>query len=607
MRQEIGIALAVTVLAGLPAFPGVASGSASSASAVLRVGTYRGVPGQYRSIQAAVDAAAPGDWILIGPGDYKTRTSRAPSAAPETPAGVLITTSKITLRGMNRDSVIVDGTRAGPPCSTATADQDFGPPGPNGAEGLNGIMVWKATSVSVENLTACNFLGGSGGNGGTGNEIWWNGGANSAQVGGWGFWGSYLTATSTFFNSNTTAAEYGIFSSNWSGGTWDETYASNFNDSGYYIGACQQVCDQVVNHAWAEFNALGYSGSNSGGMLVVENSQFDNNEDGFDTNSQNGDNPPPQNGDCPDGGISPITHTNSCWVFMHNYVHDNNNPNVPSAGFAAAGPVGTGMSISGGRNDTVLDNTFTNNDAWGTIFVPFPDSGPPCTGGTLTPAACIFDEWGDALIDNSYSHNGSFGNPTNGDFGAVNLEPGPPDCFRGNTELGGAAPTSSPPDAQLLYPTCSGQTQPPDTNALFADEVACDSDNISIGPAQGGTACPPGANYPRRTEVVLHPLPGAVPAAGRQALENPASATLATMPDPCQGVPPNPWCPAPTRNGAQGKVIVGYSPVTQDDALALTGADSNIPWAALGLGGLGLALLGILQKPGRLPRRRRAP
>ena len=65
---------------------------------------------------------------------------------------------------------------------------------------------------------------------------------------------------------------------------------------------------------------------------MVENSEFDNNEDGFDTNSQNGDNPPPQDGACPDGGISPITHTQSCWVFIHNYVHDNNNPNVPAAG-----------------------------------------------------------------------------------------------------------------------------------------------------------------------------------------------------------------------------------------------------------------------------------
>ena len=47
--------------------------------AVLRVGSYHGIPGQYKSIQAAVNAAKPGDWILIGPGDYKTTSSAEPA------------------------------------------------------------------------------------------------------------------------------------------------------------------------------------------------------------------------------------------------------------------------------------------------------------------------------------------------------------------------------------------------------------------------------------------------------------------------------------------------------------------------------------------------
>ncbi len=72
---------------------------------------------------------------------------------------------------------------------------------------------------------------------------------------------------------------------------------------------------------------------------------------------------------------------------MHNYVHDNNTPNVPTAGLAGGGPVGTGMSISGGRNDTVINNRFVHNGAWGSILVPFPGSGPPCTGGVGNPPA----------------------------------------------------------------------------------------------------------------------------------------------------------------------------------------------------------------------------
>ncbi len=505
---------------------GATARASTSAVRVLRVGTYHGIRGQYRSIQAAVDAARPGDWILVAPGDWKTKSFRAPKGARSTPAGILITTPRLHLRGMNRNTVVVDGTKPGSAkCSRAKAAQNLGPKKAKTAVGLNGIMVYKADHVSVENLSACNFLNGSGGNAGNGNEIWWNGGADSGKVGGWGFYGSYLTTTSTFYRGEATAAAYGIFSSNWSGGTWDRLYASNFNDSGLYIGACRQVCNQTVNHAWAEYNALGYSGSNSGGRLIVEHSQFDNNEDGFDTNSQNGDNPPPQNGACPKGVSSPIHMAGRCWVFMHNYVHDNNNPNIASAGLAAAGPVGTGMSVSGGRNDTVMDNLFVHNGAWGTIFVPFPDSGPPCTGGTQVATFCLYDEYGDALLHNRYKHNGFFGNPTNGDFGASNLEPNEPnDCYHGNKEVGGGAPTSSPSNAQSQYPKCKGNAALPNANPIFLAQVACDS-QISFF-AGVPVSCPAGAHYPRRTKVVIHPLPKG----------------LKTMPNPCAGVPRNPWC-----------------------------------------------------------------
>jgi hypothetical protein len=526
---------AVTVVA-------VLVGAPSAAGKVLLVGTYHGIRGQYRTIQQAVDHAKPGDWILIGPGDYKTTSSRIQTSPNgDFPAAVLIKTPHLHLRGMNRNTVIVDGTKGGPPCNAERVYQNFGPPTPNGPAGLNGIMVWKANGVWVQNLTACNFLAGADA---AGNEIWWNGGAGSGgastvSIGGWGFLGSYLNATSTFFDTSVPAqqaekeaAQYGIFSSNWSGGTWNQTYASNFNDSSYYIGACGQVCDQTVIHAWGEYSALGYSGSNSGGRLVVEYSQFDNNEDGFDTNSQNGDNPPPQDGACPGNRVSPITHTHSCWVFMHNYVHDNNNPNVPAAGSAAAGPVGTGMSISGGRDDTVMDNTFVRNNAWGVILVPYPDSGPPCTGGTQTGAACLYDEFGDAILDNTFTDNGGYGNPTNGDIALTNTEPDPTDCFAGNVDTGGTL-TTTPSNAQQMYPTCNGQTVPPsDTNpqsAQFTLEVACDSQISLTAGAQ--PPCAPTDHYPRRTHVIMHPLPPA--------------RELPTMPNPCAGVPANPWCPAP--------------------------------------------------------------
>jgi hypothetical protein len=579
----LGASASTVVLAGGSAVVG-AQGTPTSTwpPDVFAVGSFNGVAGQFGTsgtptvadIQAAVDAAeawaaahtpvggpVPPTYVLLAPGDYKTVPSAIatpPAGAP--PAGVVIDTANLWLVGMDRNSVVVDGTRSGPPCSTSPSDQIITP------AGLNGVMVWKAPGVWVENLTVCNFLAGSspGYNSG-GNEIWWNGGANSGQVftgpegGPAGYVGAYLTATSTYFADETTAAQYGIFSSNWDGGTWDHTYASNFNDSSYYIGACQQQCNQSVDDAWAEYSALGYSGSNSGGRLLVQHSQFDHNEDGFDTNSQNGDNPPPQDGACPPG-VSPPTlkrvpsaeQPKTCWVFYDNNVHDNNNPDVPTAGSAAAGPVGTGMSLSGARDDTVVDNTFSHNDAWGTILVPYPDSGAPCTGGTQLQVACIYDEFGDAVVGNTYSDNGSYGNPTNGDIAAVNLEPGPTDCFSANRDTGGSL-TTSPPLLEVLYPVCTGATVPPDLNVLFTDEVACDSGSITIGPIPGSAVCLPGTNYPRQTEVVMHPLPGvlhalgadgAVPgsAAWTAALEDPARASLPTMPEPCSDVPSNPWC-----------------------------------------------------------------
>ena len=79
---------------------------------VLRVGTYNGIPGQFSSIQSAVDAARPGDTILVAPGDYKTTSSAAPSDAQDTPAAVLITTPNITLRGMDRNTTVI--TAPGP-------------------------------------------------------------------------------------------------------------------------------------------------------------------------------------------------------------------------------------------------------------------------------------------------------------------------------------------------------------------------------------------------------------------------------------------------------------------------------------------------------------
>jgi hypothetical protein len=288
----------VTSLA-FPAAAADAAGAGRHGPRVLLVGTFHGVPGRYRSVQAAVNAARPGDWILVGPGDYHENADETgPFGNPAAGAmgGVYISKSGITLRGMNRNTVIVDGTKAGSAaCSSDPAAQDYGRAGARGARvGRNGILVWKASDVSVENLTVCNFLAGTGA---SGNQVWWNGGADSGKIGLTGYWGSYLTATSTFFGNETTAAEYGIFAGNSAGpASLTQLYGSNMNDSGVYVGACLRQCDVVLNHLWMENNALGYSGTNSGGTIVIENSQFDGNQDGLDTNTAVIGDPPERRG-----------------------------------------------------------------------------------------------------------------------------------------------------------------------------------------------------------------------------------------------------------------------------------------------------------------------
>jgi hypothetical protein len=292
-----------------------------------------------------------------------------------------------------------------------------------------------------------------------------------------------------------------------------------------YVGACQHDCAVTIQHAWMQFNALGYSGTNSGGAVVVKDSEFDHNADGFDTNTQiAGDPPPPQDGRCPNGAFSRITHTHSCWVFEHNYVHDNNNPTVPAQGSAGIAPVGTGMTISGGRFNTVVNNVFERNGAWGLLVLPFPDSGtpePPTTcantgGSEISGFGCVLESEGNAIVHNTFVDNGKFGNPTNGDLGELVVVAGrQQNCYRDNSVPDGLTPAT----LQTAQPYCGATQTAADLDPNLFAQVLC---------ATGLAACPAGTHYPQRGNVVMRPLP-----------------TLPTMPDPCAGVPANPWCPTP--------------------------------------------------------------
>jgi hypothetical protein len=141
----------------------------------------------------------------------------------------------------------------------------------------------------------------------------------------------------------------------------------------------------------------------------------------------------------------------------------------------------------------------------------------------------VYDEYGDALLNNTYYDNGGYGNPTNGDFGWAHAETDATSCFSGNRDTKGSL-TSTPSYAQTLYASCNGTDVPPDpTSGTFLAEVGCDS--TLYAPLVGKLPCPPGSSYPRRTHVVMKPLPK----------------HLKSMPHPCRGIPRNPWCPTHTK------------------------------------------------------------
>jgi hypothetical protein len=507
----VGGAPALALATGAPVLAGAGqSGSASSVLLVCNGSTKPCPPGTtvFSTVQSAVDAASAGDWILIWPGVYHEKSTEWPTA------GVWIQKPGLHLRGLDRNQVIIDGSNgtASKPCPSAASAQDT-----NGGAGRDGIVVWKVSGVTIQNLTVCDYLSGTGGHG---NEIWWNGGDTTGKIGMAAYRGSYLSATSMYAPSDlqSNLAQYGIFVSNARGpGVIEQSYGSNMADAAYYVGACQRQCHATLTRDTGTNSNLGYSGTNAGGPLVIKDSVFSSNRAGIVPNSLNNDDaPPPQNGACPGT-------TTSCFFIEHNVIKNNNNPNAPTSGLAGA--IGTGVEVSGGAYDTVRDNLIIHNGAWGVVTHDFPDTETPppgshCQGGIqVSPQLCDFPAHGNQVYANFFSDDGFFGNATNGDLATVGLLPTsatPRNCFYGNSDASGRV-TSEPKNIQSA--AVDGRPcgkQGTSIDGALVSQLTCAAE---FGP------CPPGAHYPKQTKITIVPLP-----------------TLPTMPDPCAGVPANPFC-----------------------------------------------------------------
>lgn len=159
----------------------------------------------------------------------------------------------------------------------------------------------------------------------------------------------------------------------------------------------------------------------------------------------------------------------------------------------------------------------------------FPDTEVPppsahCEGGIGILDVCLFLANGNEVAANRLAHNGFFGNPDNVDLGNEGSNPLPGNCFHDNHAPAGL--TSDPPMIEIVNGNCDG---PSLGDPLLAGQITCASGLLDM--QFPGFQCPGPANYPQRTVVRLGSL--------RRQL---------TMPDPCAGVPENPWC-LPEKDG----------------------------------------------------------
>jgi hypothetical protein len=189
--------------------------------------TARDVPEEYPTIQAAVDAAQPGDLVRVGPGTYREQVVVGPAK------------HDIVIRGTDRNRVVLDG---------------------GSGTRFNGIVV-HADGIAVENLTVRGYA--------SDGILFTPPRDVPKQLDGWR--ASFVTAANNGL--------HGIDALRARGGTIDHVLASGHGAAGFRIGNCRP-CDSLVTDSVAERGMAGFEGSDSGGNVVVARSFFRDNRVG---------------------------------------------------------------------------------------------------------------------------------------------------------------------------------------------------------------------------------------------------------------------------------------------------------------------------------------
>lgn len=300
---------AVGVVSSCSADPG---GSAAGQSMVH-------VPEDAETITEAVELVEPGGLIVIGPGTYEE--------------SVLIDVEDVTVRGENRNEVVIDGGGVRPFGISAIAD-----------------------GVSVENLTVTDhtFYGvlvtglhdenGPAAHGGDGYTTFDPKDFPPVQR----FRFDHITA----YNNGL----YGLYAFNAQQGTITESYASGHADSGIYVGQCQE-CRIDVSHNVAENNAVGFENANASEPAGVRENRFTHNRVGMTFLSN----------------YREAFHPQQANTVHGNLVADNAEPHSPAQ---AEGAFGVGIGIGAGTLNRFVNNRIENNPAGGVFLSSEEDLAP---------------------------------------------------------------------------------------------------------------------------------------------------------------------------------------------------------------------------------------
>lgn len=269
------------------------------------------VPDDAPTLSAALDAVSAGGMILLRPGVYNEQ--------------LVIDKEDVTIRGLDRDTTIIDGESQRP-------------------YGIVGI----ADGVRIENLTVRNttFYG-----------VLVTGlhdqnGPSAHNGDGYSALDPEKFPPLQRFSINYVTAHnnglYGIYAFNAQHGSITNSYASGSADSGFYVGQCPD-CDILVSGNVAERNAVGFENANASRSLTIVGNRFSNNRVGLTLTSNYQEAFTPQ----------------SANLVAGNVLSDNNSSDSPAQ---EDGGFGIGIGISGGVSNVISNNLIEGNSRAGVLL-----------------------------------------------------------------------------------------------------------------------------------------------------------------------------------------------------------------------------------------------